>query len=568
MALRIKRYRKKYPAASAARVAIDCGGVLSERSDVKHDGATIYRAAAENAYLFIHLLHHRTGNYPTVVSRVNNPSPTHWVMRFCESMGIPSDHIKLVSDAKEKDRHTVGHTCVVDDSWNALRAMGAGAGGDLVEGFWFQDFADFLPASRHPYDEWMQRKVRILGDFWTLQQELRLQCSTAAHAVFSRGPPHGPHSAALVAEAVAALDPLRRPPDNDEVDDDGEPPAGHDDVDYDEEPSAPAVTVAASATASAAASAAEIWAAAPAAVKGQPEEDKGPAAKAAALRLPPPGGQVAAADAAPVAETAATTTTTKQPPAAAAVANELANALAAEGPTAAASAARKLADALGERSSAAASAAEPAGLPLERVGEKQDGDISSSSKSSASASQTETSDTAARPHSESRDETDVSDHGDKKRSRLVLQPSSRQQEKEKDRPSGGGIRLKENPARVATQQDLQEAVHEIAEKVTERVLQTMASTASSSSAAPRTPDPPVHWYSGGRYRHPASGWVARKQERAREAHERKLRGQEKKPPICPIILCANCGINQPGSRCFRQHCRSCCKDRRCEQHGW
>lgn len=579
MALRIKRYRKKYPAASAAKVAIDCGGVLSERGDVKHDGATIYRAAAENAYLFVHLLHHRTGDYPHVVSRVNNPSPTHWVVRFCEAMGIPRDHIHLVQDAKEKDRHTTGCTCVVDDSWNALRAMGAGAGGDLVEGFWWQNHTDFLPSGRHPYDEWMQRKVRCLADFWTLARELRLQCTHAAHAVFARGPPNGPHSAALVAEAVAALNPLRPGGGEDDDEQGAEPPAGHDDVDYDEEePAAPeTVAVAAAATAApAAASAAEVWASAPASVKGQPEVAATTAPKSAALKLaaksaawklpPPAGGQ---ADAAPEAATVSSS----KPGAggAAAVAKELAEALAASegGNSAAASAAKKLSAALA--SSAAASAAEPAGLPLQKVGGGDGGDMSSSksSRSSSKTSKTKTSETHL--HSESRSETDASGRGDHKRSRrLELQPSSAQREKDKGRSSGsGGIRLKENPTRVATQQDLQDAVNEIAAKVTQQVLSTMASSSSAApSAAPRTPDPPPHWYSGGRYRNPESGWVARKQQRAREAYERKQMGQDKKPAITPVILCADCGRNQPGSRCFRQLCRSCCKDRRCEQHGW
>ena len=71
-------------------MALDVGGVLSRKQDQKPDNTEIWKAAEENAYMFVHMLKHRTGDYPIIVSRVNHPSPRHWVVRFCESLGIPA----------------------------------------------------------------------------------------------------------------------------------------------------------------------------------------------------------------------------------------------------------------------------------------------------------------------------------------------------------------------------------------------------------------------------------------------------------------------------------------------
>ena len=68
MALEMRRYVKKYPARAAEQVAIDVGGVLSDKQVEYQDGQTIYRAAMPGAYMFIHMLKHRTGRWPKVVS--------------------------------------------------------------------------------------------------------------------------------------------------------------------------------------------------------------------------------------------------------------------------------------------------------------------------------------------------------------------------------------------------------------------------------------------------------------------------------------------------------------------
>lgn len=83
----------------------DCYPRLSGKSDAHHDGNSIHKAASENAWVFVQVLKHRAGRFLTVISRVNHPSPQHWVVRFCQSIGIPDENVKLVKNKDDKDRY-------------------------------------------------------------------------------------------------------------------------------------------------------------------------------------------------------------------------------------------------------------------------------------------------------------------------------------------------------------------------------------------------------------------------------------------------------------------------------
>lgn len=163
--------------------------------------------------------------------------------------------------------------------------------------------------------------------------------------------------------------------------------------------------------------------------------------------------------------------------------------------------------------------------------------------------------------SESRDDTDVSQDDSERR----FGPSAQQKAREKT----ARVTLRENPTRVATHHDLENAVAklttEIKSQVSEAVAQSMAAASSSSgSAAPKTPPWPPHWQSQGRHRSANSGWVSRKQMRAQQDHERKQRGEAKTAPSFEIPMCTTCGKNQPGSRCPNRLRRNCCPG--CQQH--
>ena len=126
-------------------VALDVGGALSVKSEQYYDGKDIYRSAQPGAYAFTHMLKYRTGRYPKVISRVNNPSDNHWFVRFCESLGVPRQAVTLVKNKPDQAEHSLGCTCVVDDNWDALRALASGAHETLVEAHWFHDTREYLP---------------------------------------------------------------------------------------------------------------------------------------------------------------------------------------------------------------------------------------------------------------------------------------------------------------------------------------------------------------------------------------------------------------------------------------
>ena len=202
------RYVKKYPARAAEAVCIDVGGVLSKKDNTTfHDGAEIFKAAMPGAYGFIHMVKHRTGKFPRVVSRVVNfpEKKHHWVRRFCESLGLPGTEVVLVGDKKDKMHHTAGATIVIDDDWDALGSMCQGSQETLIDAIWFQPRNRYLPKIRTKGDEWVSHKVHLMDDFGLLMDHLRLQCPEKVQSIFAEGPPNGPHSAELAERALQAL---------------------------------------------------------------------------------------------------------------------------------------------------------------------------------------------------------------------------------------------------------------------------------------------------------------------------------------------------------------------------
>ena len=105
------------------RLVLDCGGVLSvasSRGREKHDGSDIYKAAIPGPYAFCQKFMQTYGATSLlVVSRVNFPeSKNHWLVRFCQSLGIPGGQVHLVADRHEKGpkARSLGCRVAVDDN--------------------------------------------------------------------------------------------------------------------------------------------------------------------------------------------------------------------------------------------------------------------------------------------------------------------------------------------------------------------------------------------------------------------------------------------------------------------
>ena len=293
----MRRYVKKYPARAAEQVAIDVGGVLSDKQLEYQDGQTIYRAAMPGAYMFIHMLKHRTGRWPKVVSRVNQPDKCpHWVHRFCVSLGMPQGQVNLVKHMDDKKYFTEGMTCVIDDQWLALKMMACGGQDTLIDAIWFHADKKKLPPGQSSLDSWVGGKMTILGTFEELVQHLRLQCPPQVQQIFAEGPPNGPHKPELVQRALALLEPKEvgttvvqaGGKDDDEVTVAAAQDESVHDVDFDDDmaalPAAAATEafVAASATESVAASATEFVAASATEKEAVPDQPQGAVAETAA----------------------------------------------------------------------------------------------------------------------------------------------------------------------------------------------------------------------------------------------------------------------------------------------
>ena len=85
-------------------LGIDSGGVLTTNSSgskqPKPEGDKIWKATAPGAWPFLCIAQERRGRKVVVISRVNYPSPSHWVTRHCASVGLYN--VELVRDRHEK----------------------------------------------------------------------------------------------------------------------------------------------------------------------------------------------------------------------------------------------------------------------------------------------------------------------------------------------------------------------------------------------------------------------------------------------------------------------------------
>ena len=194
-------------------LAIDCGGVLSSKTDdVKYDDDKIYKAAMEGAYCLVQLYKFKSGRWPHVVSRVNFPSNKHWVLRFCKhTFGIPDECIHLVREKAEKGPvcAQLGATAVVDDSYDALYAMGTGAWETLASAVLFQEQGKPL-SKQGLWDSWLlENKLEFAGNMLELMVALGIaRTMTQAEeyqSLFRWGPPTHPHSEERLETALAVV---------------------------------------------------------------------------------------------------------------------------------------------------------------------------------------------------------------------------------------------------------------------------------------------------------------------------------------------------------------------------
>ena len=527
MALEMRRYVKKYPARAAEQVAIDVGGVLSNKQVEYQDGQTIYRAAMPGAYMFIHMLKHRTGRWPKVVSRVNQPDKCpHWVHRFCVSLGMPQGQVNLVKHMDDKKYFTEGMTCVIDDQWLALKMMACGGQETLIDAIWFHADKKKLPPGQSSLDSWVGGKMTILGTFEELVQHLRLQCPPQVQQIFAEGPPNGPHKPELVQRALALLEPKEvgttvvqaGGKDDDEVTVAAAQDESVHDVDFDDDmaalPAAAATEafVAASATESVAASATEFVAASATEKEAVPDQPQGAVAETAA---------------------AAAAAGSSNPPSSGLILTERPDHI------------EKPLDDNDEEDRAAEK------MKQRRVFiAAKDDDYEYYSECIYS------SDDDA-PHAGSAKDI-------KKRQATTGYPQSADKKKRETKssrepsPSVGsprptrklGVSLRERPASHA---DVVSAVHQLRSD-----MQTVVRHAVWSASSTPTQHP---W---GSNRSTHSGWA---QKKAQRAMQHRAAAGNRPPKVIDLPMCTGCQRNQPGCGCTSHMCRQCCTDPACPQHG-
>ena len=565
-------------------LAIDCGGVLSAKTDdVKYDDDKIYKAAMEGAYCLVQMYKFKSGRWPHVVSRVNFPSNKHWVLRFCKhTSGIPDECIHLVREKAEKGPlcAQVGATAVVDDSYDALYAMGTGAWETLASAVLFQEQGKPL-SKQGLWDSWLlENKLEFAGNMLELMVALGIaRTMTQAEeyqSLFRWGPPTHPHSEERLETALAVVRGIPQAVQAREAEVASAADADAHGVDYSADDQAPGASVAKAA------------AAAPP-----------PKHAAAPANAPPP--VAAAADSAPPPKHAAAPAANASPPVAAAAASS---------PPAAAPAPHVAAPA-----TAALTLTKQVKQEEEAIdgGEKTSSDEDLSSSSSSSEEDDDGGPTAPARHDEKRvRESSGSAAPPRNKPRLTLGPSVKQEEQDRqqeakqatprkhddddendddqetrrsrrrrrrhrgqddeDEPSRRGSRksvdlrpykcnadLRPNEDRAVSHADLQKFMNDVMTHIDRLGVGSGAASArsSSSAAAPAASN---------RHR-PTSGWSQKKLARA-QAHEQAQReGRTKPPPTVTIAMCKQCGRNQPGSRCVHILCRQCCQDPSCAQHG-
>lgn len=562
-------------------LAIDCGGVLSAKTDdVKYDDDKIYKAAMEGAYCLVQLYKFKSGRWPHVVSRVNFPSNKHWVLRFCKhTFGIPDECIHLVREKAEKGPvcAQLGATAVVDDSYDALYAMGTGAWETLASAVLFQEQGKPL-SKQGLWDSWLlENKLEFAGNMLELMVALGIaRTMTQAEeyqSLFRWGPPTHPHSEERLETALAVVRGIPQAVQAREAEVASAADADAHGVDYSADDQAPGASVAKAA----AAAPPPKHAAAPA---------KAPLPLAAAAASPPPKHAAAPANASPPVAAAAAS-----PPPAAAPAPHVA---------------------------APATAALTLTKQVKQEEEAIDGGEKTSSDEDLSSSSSEEDDdggpTAPARHDEKRvRESSGSAAPPRNKPRLTLGPSVKQEEQDRqqeakqatprkhddddendddqetrrsrrrrrrhrgqddeDEPSRRGSRksvdlrpykcnadLRPNEDRAVSHADLQKFMNDVMTHIDRLGVGSGAASARSSSSSAAAPA------ASNRHR-PTSGWSQKKLARA-QAHEQAQReGRTKPPPTVTIAMCKQCGRNQPGSRCVHILCRQCCQDPSCAQHG-
>lgn len=605
-------------------LAIDCGGVLScTTDDVKYDDDKIYKAAMEGAYCFVQLYKFKTGRWPQVVSRVNFPSNKHWVRRFCrQTFGIPDGCIHLVREKAEKGPvcAQLGATAVVDDSYDALYAMGTGAWETLASAVLFQEQGKPL-SKQGLWDSWLlENKIEFAGNMLELMVALGIaRTMTQAEeyqSQFSWGPPTNPHSEDLLETALAVIRGIPQAVQAREAEVASAADADAHGVDYSADDQASGASVAK------AAAAAPAKAPLAAAAKSAP-----PPTAAAPANASPPVAAAAASEAAPPPKHAAAPA--NAPPPVAAAAKSAPPAKHAAAPAANASPPVPAAAASSPRAAAPAphvAAPATAALTLKQVKKEEeaiDGEEKTSSDDDLSSSSSSEEDDDGGPTAPARlDEKRVRESSGsaappRNKPRLALGPSKKQEEQDRqqegkeakqamprkhnddenddddeetrrgrrrrrrhrrqndddddeDEPSRRGSRksvdlrpykcnadLRPNEDRAVSHADLQKFMKDVMTHI-DRLGSGAASARSSSSAAAPA--------ASNRHR-PTSGWSQKKLARAQAYEQAKQEGRTKPPPTVTIAMCKQCGRNQPGSRCVQILCRQCCQDPSCAQHG-
>ena len=309
-------------------LAIDCGGVLScKTDDVKYDDDKIYKAAMEGAYCLVQMYKFKSGRWPHVVSRVNFPSNKHWVLRFCKhTFGIPDECIHLVREKAEKGPvcAQLGATAVVDDSYDALYAMGTGAWETLASAVLFQEQGKPL-SKQGLWDSWLlENKLEFAGNMLELMVALGIaRTMTQAEeyqSLFRWGPPTHPHSEERLETALAVVRGIPQAVQAREAEVASAADADAHGVDYSADDQAPGASVAkAAAAAPPPKHAAAPANASPPAAAAASEAAPPPKHAAAPANAPPP--VAAAADSAPPPKHAAAPAANASPPVAAAAAS-------------------------------------------------------------------------------------------------------------------------------------------------------------------------------------------------------------------------------------------------------
>ena len=186
-------------------LVVDCGGVLSSKDGQRFDGLDIYKQAVPGAYAFCQLFTKAYGHQQLqVLSRVNYPSEDHWVVRFCETMGLP--HVSLVKDRWQKGpvSQQLGAEAAVDDnsdclyyiSWYCWQSMEASS---LHKPLVLFNKEGYRTGQRKPHDAWVRQRV-VRTTSWEDVAEI-FGCSTEPEkwdALSRLRPPFRPHSKTLV----------------------------------------------------------------------------------------------------------------------------------------------------------------------------------------------------------------------------------------------------------------------------------------------------------------------------------------------------------------------------------